>query len=541
MRTAISPFDKIPLFDLLWYTTLIYNLILLININYIAKVFHRAYLFWLADLFFSAGLIALTKGWGSPFFVYTISVLILFARYSSWKISSLIFLLWSILYYLSLVVNGFTPAVIGKLKELDVFVAHFFDFFAVIFTITFLSKLIDQTSKQQEALKKEENKVKKAFEKTCQTLAQITTIQKITRSILTQTDIEEIVEITLSFLESLGFPKAALGLVEGESIFRWSQSGKFKELAKKTPLIEIGNQTALGLALQKKEMIVVTSLHPLAAEVQELIGYPAQSAFAFIPLIVENEVQGALLIEAPENQTFSPEQCELLKTFAEQISLAFFHALSYEKIKRTAIAEERNKMSIELHDSVVQELYGLNCLLNSLDTKKKIELEKKVELAKEIVKRSLKNLRLAIIDWESLNWQEELFALVKKYTAHYEKNTGLEVKLKIENRPPKLSPFVQRHLFRVIQESYHNIFKHAQAKQIVVTMGYHKYKRHFYIKIKDDGVGFDLRETEKRVEAKGLKNLRERAREIKATLSIKSRPGQGCEIKIELPWVLKKK
>ncbi len=541
MSLAISPFDRIPLFDLLWYTTLIYNLILLIKIKYLAKVFHRAYLFWLADLFFSAGLLALTKGWGSPFFVYTLSVLIIFARYSSWKVSSLIFSLWSVLYYLSLVVNGFTPATINKLEQLDIFVAHFFDFFGVIFIITILSKVLDQTDSQREALKREENQVKKAFEKTRQTLAQITTIQKITRSILAQTEVEEIVGITLSFLENLGFPKAALGLVEGESIFHWSQSGRFKKFNKKIPLIEIGNQTALGLALQKKEMVVVTSLHPLAAEVQELIGYPARSAFAFLPLIFENEVQGALLVEAPENKTFSPEQCELLKTLAEQISLAFFHALSYEKIKKTTIAEERNKMSIELHDSVVQELYGLNCLLSSLDTKKRADLEKKVELAKEIVKRSLKNLRLAVIDWESLKWQEDLFNLVKKYTASFEKNTGIEVKLKIDRQPPKLSSLVQRHLFRMIQESYHNIFKHAQAKQIVVTMGYHKNKKHFYIKIKDDGVGFNVRETKKKAEARGLKNLKERAREIKATLSVKSKPSQGCEIKIDLPWALKKR
>lgn len=495
----------------------------------------------MADLFFNAVLLALTKGWGSPFFVYTLSGLIIFARYSSWKVSSLILLLWSVLYYLSLVVNGYTPAAIGKLKELDIFVAHFFDFFAIILIITFLSKVLDQSDKQQAALKREDARVKNALSKVSQSLAQISTIQKITRSILAQTEIEEIVKTALSFLESMGFPKAALGLIEGESIFRWFQSGRFKKLNKKIPLIEIGNQTALGLALQKKEMIIIASSDSLAADVKKLIGYPARSAFAFIPLIVESEVEGALLVEAPENKTFSSDELELLKTFAEQISLAFFHALSYEKIKKTAMAEERNKMAIELHDSVVQELYGLNCLLDSLNIKNKREVEEKIGLAKEIVKRSLKNLRLAVLDWESISWQEDFSTLFKKYIENFEKHTGIETELKIESKLPKFSPFVQRHLFRMVQESYSNVFKHAQAKQIVTIMGYHNSKKYFYIKIKDDGVGFSLRETKRKSEAKGLKNLKERAREIKANLKIKTKPGFGCEIRIELPWLLKKK
>lgn len=538
---GISPVERTKLFDLLLYLTLTYNLILLIRLDCLAKAFSRAYLLWLADLFFTALLLALTKGWGSPFFVYSLSVLIIFARYSSWKVSFLIFLLWSLLYYLSLAVNGYTPAEISKLKELDTFFAHFFNFLAVIAIITFLSTVLDKSDRQREALKIKEEKAEKAYQKTAQTLAQLSTLQKITQSILAKTELKEIVKTALSFLKNLGFSRAALGLIEGDSIFRWFQSGDLKAAADKIPLIEIGNQTALGLALQKKEMIVVAPHQPPAAEVQNLIGYPTRSDFAFVPLIVENDVKGALLVETQENKTFSPEELELLKTFAEQISLAFFHALSYEKIKKSAIAEERNKMAIELHDSVVQELYGLDCLLNSLNLEKREELQGKIELAKEIVNGSLKNLRLAVLDWESISWQEGLVKLVEKYTASFERNTGLKTELKITPRPPKLPPYAQRHLFRIIQESYHNIYKHSRAKKIVLTMDYHKGKNYFYLKIKDDGVGFSLREIRKKVVAKGLKNLKERAEEINANLKIKTRPGIGCEIKIELPWVIKKK
>ncbi len=538
---GFSPLEKTQIFDLLWYLTLTYNIILLIKLNYLARTFHHAYFFWLTDLFFSAFLLLLTKGWGSPFFVYTFSVLMIFARYSSWKVSFLVLLLWSVLYYLTLIINGYTPAKIIKLKEFDILMAHFFDFIAVLSIITFLSKVLDQSDRQKEAIKSKERKLEKAYQKIAQSLSQLSTLQKITSSILAQTEIKEIVKNTLSFLESLGFLRAALGLIEGESIFRWFQSGELKTSAEKIPLIKIGNQTALGLALQKKEMIVVAPHKPLAEEVQKLIGYPSRSDFAFVPLIIENEAKGALLVEARENKPFSQEELELLKTFAEQISLAFFHNLSYEKIRKSAVSEERNKMAIELHDSVVQELYGLNCLLGSLNLDNREELKEKIGLAKEIVTRSLKNLRLAVLDWESLSWQEGLFTLVEKYTSSFEKNTGIETELILPPRPPKLPPSVQRHLFRIVQESYHNIFKHAQAKKIVLTMDYHKKNKYFYLKIKDDGAGFSLRDIRKKTEVKGLRNMRERAREIKANLRIKTKPGQGCEIKVELPWVTRKK
>ncbi len=541
MHSNISPFEEIPLFDLLWYTALAYNLILVLKLKTLAKNFHQIYFFWLFDLFLCAILLALSRGWRSPFFVYTISVLIIFARYSTWKVSTLVLLLWSILYYLTLVVNGFTPAVIKKLKELDILIAHYFYFFAVIFIITFLSKVIDRSDQQQEALKLEEKKAKKALEKVKQSLAQISTIQKIAQNISIQTEIKEMVKTCLHSLESTGFPRAALCLIESESISRWFRSKRFKEKFEEIPVIEIGNQSALGLALQKKkELIVVNSSHPLATEAQRLIGCSTSSTFVFIPLIVENKVEGALLVEATENKNFSFEDLELLKTFAGQISLAFFHALSREKIKNTIITEERNKIAKELHDSVLLELYGLSRILDSLNISGKKNLEKKVNLAKDIVERSLKTLQLAVLDGESSSLEKDFYDLVKKYSANFEKNTGIETKLSLDRHLPLLSPFVQKHLFRMIQESLHNVFKHAQAKQVVITMGYHKARKYFLIKIKDDGVGFSLREAKRKGGAKGLRNLRERAQEIEANLKIKTRLGQGTEIKIELPWTMKK-
>ncbi len=90
-------------------------------------------------------------------------------------------------------------------------------------------------------------------------------------------------------------------------------------------------------------------------------------------------------------------------------------------------------------------------------------------------------------------------------------------------------------LFRVTQEALTNIVKHANAKNISIELT--QVKRSLQLKIRDDGVGFDLEEKRPSVERRGsgLIGMRERISALHGTFNINSTPNKGTQISIRLP------
>jgi len=115
-------------------------------------------------------------------------------------------------------------------------------------------------------------------------------------------------------------------------------------------------------------------------------------------------------------------------------------------------------------------------------------------------------------------------------------DAGVRVDFKTSGRERRLSPQLETTLFRVIQEAVYNISRHAQAKKAEVTLHFKRGK--VWVGIKDDGIGFDVKEaisSKERPRGLGLLGMKERIELIQGSLSISSRPGGGTEINIEIP------
>lgn len=86
-------------------------------------------------------------------------------------------------------------------------------------------------------------------------------------------------------------------------------------------------------------------------------------------------------------------------------------------------------------------------------------------------------------------------------------------------------------LFRILQEFFSNTIRHAQAKNIWVEM--HNGKEILYIKVRDDGIGIDNVEMQKK--GSGLLNMHNRAQMINADIELLSSPGTGTEMQLSYP------
>ena len=94
-----------------------------------------------------------------------------------------------------------------------------------------------------------------------------------------------------------------------------------------------------------------------------------------------------------------------------------------------------------------------------------------------------------------------------------------------------LSEKLKLTIFRIVQEQLNNIFKHAKASNIIISLK--QEEEGIQLSIKDDGVGFD---TSQKRNGVGLQNIFERTDLLKGTATINSQPGAGCELIINFTF-----
>lgn len=200
-----------------------------------------------------------------------------------------------------------------------------------------------------------------------------------------------------------------------------------------------------------------------------------------------------------------------------------------------AVAEERNRLARELHDSVAQTLYGI--MLESEAARRKLEaglvdeVDRYLLGIRETTQHTLQETRMLIFDLRPSTVEAEgLAAALRARLAAVEARSGLDVHFEFEEIG-RLAPDIEVGLYRIGQEALNNMVRHAQATSVRVAIG--RTDGHVRLVIADDGVGFDPAATDQG--GLGLRGMQERAAGIGATLSVQSHPGSGTRISVEVP------
>ena len=196
--------------------------------------------------------------------------------------------------------------------------------------------------------------------------------------------------------------------------------------------------------------------------------------------------------------------------------------------------EERGRIAREIHDGVAQSIYMLSLqletcvdLADSNPTGLSDRLKRLVSLSKE----SLLEVRHYIFDLKPyLAGEKGLSSMVESQIREFRNVAGVSTELEVNVQEREVAMPVSTCLYRVTQEALANVFKHAQASRVDVTLEYGTVD--VGLAIRDDGLGFD---TSKEATGFGLDNMRQRARELGGSLVLESESGQGTRVKILLP------
>ena len=214
------------------------------------------------------------------------------------------------------------------------------------------------------------------------------------------------------------------------------------------------------------------------------------------------------------------------------LNASFQEALLKSKLE---IQEETfKKVSLDLHDNVGQMLSLVKLNLNTLPPGNSKELDEKLENAKDMLTKIIQEVRdiARTMNSEVIN-RIGIAHAIEIEIQNIKKLSTLQVSFTWTDEMLNIDPQVELILFRIVQESLHNVIKHSQANKLEVIGTY--VDNYFQLIVSDNGVGFDPSETFNN--GSGLLNLESRCKLINANLQINSSVGKGTIITISLPIV----
>ncbi|TCK65161.1 histidine kinase/DNA gyrase B/HSP90-like ATPase [Winogradskyella wandonensis] len=199
-----------------------------------------------------------------------------------------------------------------------------------------------------------------------------------------------------------------------------------------------------------------------------------------------------------------------------------------------ARAQEKIRVSKELHDGVLGRLFGARLSLDSLNFS---------EGKEAIMNRANYISQLKTIEDDIRKISHEMNAdfvsgsgfmdivseLIENQTKAYgfTYNFNYTDDFSWEFVPNK----TKINIYRILQESMQNIYKHAEAKHVKIDILRNNDEINIYIV--DDGKGFDTTKSKRGI---GLKNMTSRVTEIDGKISFRSKPGEGTSVKVKIPY-----
>lgn len=207
------------------------------------------------------------------------------------------------------------------------------------------------------------------------------------------------------------------------------------------------------------------------------------------------------------------------------------------------LAEERERraLAVRLHDDVGQSLVVAKMRLDALPASPAAEQVREVrDEVCQLIDEALGQARSLTCDLSPpILYEVGLAAALQWLAAQCQRRHGLRLEVDAHLPPGSVDEEIRILLFQVARELVMNVVKHARASAVAVALSRHGAR--VRVRVEDDGVGFCLEEVDllRADEMKfGLFSIRERVAHYGGSFDLRSRPGEGTRVEVEVPlWV----
>lgn len=234
---------------------------------------------------------------------------------------------------------------------------------------------------------------------------------------------------------------------------------------------------------------------------------------------------------------------QLVNRLTEQITSLDSANQALQNAQRRLIVDsenERKHLAREIHDQIIQDLLSTNFQLEEIGGQYNTveSLQTDLGFVKENIRSMIDdlrnicgNLRPPTIDSLGLN------AAIQSYALDWSKRAGIQVDLNLDSEIGRLPEIIELSIYRIVQESLNNIYKHSSATESVITLTRNS-PRSLMVYIEDNGVGIDDELTISNSSKDGhygLIGIEERVSLLGGRLRIQNKPEGGLLIQAEIP------
>ena len=216
-------------------------------------------------------------------------------------------------------------------------------------------------------------------------------------------------------------------------------------------------------------------------------------------------------------------------------SLLIMRDVTTRREREAIIEEERARIARDLHDGVAQTLYFAAL---QADVGRQQLARDRPELAGTLheigdkIRAVIRDVRRTIFALRPLDWSEGSFRqALSRFATGFAEQMGWQLHKEVAADLPPVPPRLQPTLYRIVQESFNNVAKHAQAANVWLTLRPGA-GRTIELVVRDDGAGFDPQEVEGGL---GLEQMRSRVRRSGGRLTVQSAPGSGTTVAATVP------
>lgn len=360
----------------------------------------------------------------------------------------------------------------------------------------------------------------------------LTSLTEAVSSLVAMTDLEELLRrLVETACDTTGARYAALGVVgEHRTLVEFVHEGIDPETVARIGHLPQGHGV-LGTLIRESTTLRLDRLsdHPDSVGFPE--HHPPMERFLGVPVGTGDRAVGNLYLTEKEGG-FDEDDQVIVEALAAIAAVAVEKTRLRARLGEMAVLEDRQRIGRDLHDSIIQDLFGTGLQLQGLTSGAVDEATRKgLNEAVARIDETIDSLREIVTDLDrpvkSGSFGDTLRAQLSRLAAPYQVAVGVSVEPAGLELPDQAVASVQP----MITEAVSNALRHSGSKVIDVRL--ERLGDRLVISVVDQGTGFDPDQVKAGM---GLKNLRQRASALGGHVDIRSVGGVGTVVEVLLPY-----
>jgi signal transduction histidine kinase len=265
--------------------------------------------------------------------------------------------------------------------------------------------------------------------------------------------------------------------------------------------------------------------------------HPPMKSLLGVPVLSRGRIIGNLYLTDKQGvASFDDTDEEIVRLLATQAAAAIETGRLQEQLESLARFEERERIAMDLHDGVIQSVYATALHLEDAGEK----LSEAPDQAGPVIDTAIDTLHQVIKDIRSYIFElraqvsevEDLPGAIRDLAETLRVNTLMSVNVEVGAPPRGLSQAQAVGLFHIAQEALNNVSKHSRATSVSIKL--RSQNGRVRLEVQDNGIGFNT-SGPGATDRHGLRNIKDRARSLRADLLIDSEVRRGTLLRVELP------